>query len=226
MSSIQAETGTGWSKDRSARARGPAVVAYDRDTGKVAWQTGDRPAGYSSPQLATIAGVRQVLIFDGEGLGSFDPESGKELWFHPWTPEPPVNVAQPLVFDDGRVFISSGYGHGSAMLQVDHDGRKMGREGTVDEQQAQMEIYQPRDHNGYIYGIDESAGSLACLDAKNGKVKWKEGRYGNGQILLVGDLILIETETGKLVLVEANPEKHVRGGQFPGAAKAARTGTT
>ena len=54
------------------------------------------------PELATIAGVRQVLVFDGEGLGSFDAEKGNELWFHPWTQDPEVNVAQPLVFDDQR----------------------------------------------------------------------------------------------------------------------------
>jgi outer membrane protein assembly factor BamB len=59
--------------------------------------------------------------------------------------------------------------------------------------------------DGFIYGIDESAGSLVCLDAKDGKRKWKDGRFGNGQILLAGDLVVIGTENGRLALVEANP---------------------
>jgi outer membrane protein assembly factor BamB len=186
---------------------GPTVVAYDRDTGKVAWESGDRPTGYSSPELATIAGVRQVLVFDGGGLGSYDPETGKELWFHPWTQEPEANVAQPVVFDDGRVFISSGYGHGSAMLKVTQADGKWSVEQAWENNRLKSKFSNPVAHNGYVYGLDEAAGSLTCLDATTGKLKWKEGRYGNGQILVVGDLILVGTEDGRLVLVDANPNE-------------------
>jgi outer membrane protein assembly factor BamB len=186
---------------------GPAVVAYDRDTGKVAWQAGERQAGYSSPQLAAVAGVRQVLLFDGEGLGSFDPENGNALWFHPWEQDPPVNVAQPLVFEDGRVFISSGYGHGSAMLKLTLKDGKWQSEELWTTSKLKSKFSSPVRRGEYIYGIDESAGSLACVDAKNGRLKWKDGRYGNGQVLVMGDHILVESETGRLVLVDANPEQ-------------------
>jgi outer membrane protein assembly factor BamB len=185
---------------------GPAVVAYDRGTGKVAWESGDRPAGYSSPQLATIAGVRQVLVFDGGGLGSFDPDTGKELWFHEWTQEPEVNVAQPLVFDDGRVFISSGYGHGCAMLRVTLKDGKWSHDEEWASNRLKSKFTSPVAHDGFIYGIDEARGKLVCLDAKTGKVRWADGDYGNGQILLVGGDILIGSETGKLVLVAATPD--------------------
>ncbi len=191
-----------------AEGAGKAVVAYDRDTGKVAWSAGDRPAGYSSPQLATIAGVRQVLVFDGDGLGSFAAETGKELWFHEWKQSPEVNVAQPLVFEDGRVFVSSGYGHGGAMLKVTLADGKWSVEEAWTNNRLKCKFTSPVRHGDYIYGIDEAAGSLTCLDAKTGKLEWKDGRYGNGQIMLVGDVIVVETETGKLVLVEATPDGH------------------
>jgi outer membrane protein assembly factor BamB len=186
---------------------GKAVVAYDRDTGKVAWSAGDRMAGYSSPQLATIAGVRQVLVFDGEGLGSFDPENGKELWFHEWKQSPEVNVAQPLVQIGRAVFISSGYGHGSTMLMVGLADGKWSADEVWTNNRLKCKFTSPVARNGFIYGIDEAAGSLTCLDATTGKLRWKDGRYGNGQILLVGDVILVGTETGKLVLVEARPDE-------------------
>jgi outer membrane protein assembly factor BamB len=192
---------------------GPAVVAYDRETGKVAWEAGDHQAGYSSPQLATIAGVPQVLVFDGEGLDSFDPETGKELWFHEWKPDPPVNVAQPLVFDGGRVFISSGYGHGSAMLNVTLTDGKWVVEEAWTSSRLKSKFTSPIAYKDHIYGIDESRGKLACLDLK-GKLMWADGDYGNGQVLLVGDLIVVETETGKLVLVEVTPEKLHEKGSF------------
>jgi outer membrane protein assembly factor BamB len=197
----------GLSKE-SEPGTGPAVVAYDRETGKVAWESGDRQAGYSSPQLATISGTRQILVFDGVGLGSLDPETGKEFWFFEWAPaDPDVNVAQPLVFDDGRVFISSGYGKGCTMLTVSKTKDGWGVKELWSNNRLKSKFANPVRRGEAIYGIDESAGSLVCLDAANGKVNWKEGRFGNGQVLLVGDFILLESETGKLVMVEANPEK-------------------
>ena len=194
-------------KKEDEPGEGPAVVAYDRETGNVVWEAGDRQAGYSSPQLATIAGVRQVLVFDFEGIGSFDLESGKELWFYEWTNQT-ANVAQPLVFDDGRVFVDGGYGVGGVMLRVWLKNGKWNTTELWKNNRLRCKFSSPVYHDGHIYGIDESAGSLACLDVNDqGRLNWKDGRYGNGQILLIGDLILIESEHGKLVLVDANPEK-------------------
>jgi outer membrane protein assembly factor BamB len=186
-------------------AKGKAVVAYDRETGHVLWAAGDRKAGYSSPELATLGGVRQVLVLDADAIAAFDPATGKELWSHEWKTNPEVNVAQPLVLDGDRVFVSSGYGHGCVLLKVTQADGKWSAEPVWQNTNLKCKFTSPVYRDGYIYGIDESAGSLTCLDAKDGKRKWKEGRYGNGQILLAGDLIVIGTENGRLALVEANP---------------------
>jgi outer membrane protein assembly factor BamB len=192
----------------AAPGTGPAVVAYDRDTGKVVWESGERQGGYSSPQLATIDGTRQVLVFGNEGLEGFDATTGKALWYHEWKPDQPINVAQPLAFDDGRVFISSGYSKGGAMLKITREGDKWNVAEVWSTNRLKCKFSSPVAHGGFIYGIDESRGKLACIDTKDGKLKWADGIYGNGQILLVGDHILVATETGKLVLVEATPENH------------------
>src|SRR5262249_7466557 len=88
-------------------AQGKAVRAYDCATGKPVWSSGSRKAGYSSPQLATIGGVRQVVLLDGGAVAGYEVTSGRELWVHPWPTYQDINVAQPLVFDDGRVFVTS-----------------------------------------------------------------------------------------------------------------------
>jgi outer membrane protein assembly factor BamB len=186
-------------------AKGRAVVAYDRDTGAVRWAAGDRTASYSSPQLTTLGGVRQVLVFDGEAIGSFDSDTGKELWSYEWKTDPPVNVAQPLVIDGDRVFIASGYGHGCAMLKVTQADGKWSAKPEWENKNLKCKFSNPVYRDGFIYGIDESAGGLTCLDAGSGQRKWRDGRYGNGQILLAGDLIVVGTENGRVVLVEANP---------------------
>src|SRR5262249_7412171 len=102
-------------------APGGTLVAYDRATGQQVWAAGAAPAGYSSPMLATLAGRRQVLLFDGKGLAGYDAADGKELWRHPWETQEDINVAQPVVLEGDRVVVSSGYGVGSALLHVTQD---------------------------------------------------------------------------------------------------------
>ena len=63
--------------------------------------------------------------------------------------------------------------------------------------------------DGYVYGLDGV--TLECLELKTGKRQWKHRRrppFGHGQIVLVGDVILILTEQGQVVLAEASPERY------------------
>ena len=62
-------------------------------------------------------------------------------------------------------------------------------------------------HNDHIFGLDD--GMFACIDIERGRRKWKEGRYGHGQILLRGNHILVMAENGDVILLEANAEQHV-----------------
>jgi outer membrane protein assembly factor BamB len=189
-------------------AAGNALVAYDRKTGARVWGAGNTRAGYSSPMLATLAGRKQILLFDGEQIAGYDLAGGGVLWEHKWTTMRGINVAEPLVLDGDRVFISSGYGVGSAMLQVaEADGKFQvkelwGRNKPV----LQSKFSNPVYRDGYIYGLDN--GVLTCISAGDGTRKWKGERYGHGQLLLADDLLVIQAEeSGELVLVQAKPDQ-------------------
>jgi outer membrane protein assembly factor BamB len=191
-----------------------ALVAYDRSTGKPVWSAGNRRAGYSSPMLATIADKREILLFDGEGLGGFDAKTGKELWQFKWDETMNgINVAEPIVLDGDRVFISSGYGIGCALVQVSRSGDQWSAKEIWKNKAMRCRFSNPVLYKGDIYGLDE--GFLACLDPKTGKRKWRGGRYGHGQLLLSGDLLVILSETGQLALVEAKPEAYREVASFP-----------
>ncbi|MGE3809557.1 MAG: PQQ-binding-like beta-propeller repeat protein [Gemmataceae bacterium] len=181
-----------------------AMIAYDRKTGKQVWASGKEQAGYSSPQLATLAGVKQVLIFDAAGLSSYDLEKGTKLWQHPWVTNYGINVAQPVVLEGERVFISSGYGVGCAMLKISHADDQWTVKEEWKERTLRCKFTSPVFRAGYLYGLDD--GRLVCIDPKDGKRAWRGDRYGHGQILLADDLILIQEEFGDIALVEANPE--------------------
>jgi outer membrane protein assembly factor BamB len=187
-------------------AAGRALVAYDRATGRQAWSAGSTKAGYSSPMLANLAGQRQILVLDGEMLAGYDPQSGKELWRFAWQTFQDINVAQPVVLDGDRVFISSGYDKGCAMLRVTESAGGWKAEPLWQNHNMRCKFTSPVAYNGYLYGLDE--GILTCIDQRTGDRKWRDGRYGHGQLLLANDVLLIQSETGKLVLVEATPQGH------------------
>ncbi len=192
-------------------AKGRAVIVYDESTGQELRAFGNHRGAYSSPVVANLCGVQQLLVFDGDGLTGYDPIAGQELWHHHWVSLPPqfINVAQPLVLDNDRVFISSGYNEGCAMLQIKKDNKP---EVLWQNKLMRCKFTSPVYYNGHLYGLDE--GILVCLDAKTGERKWKDGRYGHGQVLLANDLILVLSEQGDLVLVDATPNGHHQLGKF------------
>lgn len=198
---------------QNAKAAGRALVAYSRATGSPVWQAGNAQAGYSSPMLATLAGKRQILVFDAEGLAGYDPNGHGALWRFPGTTMQGINVAQPLVIDGERVFISSGYDVGCAMLRVKQTNGKWAVEQVWRTQALHCKFNSPVIRQGFVYGLDD--GSLTCVDAETGKRRWKGARYGQGQVLLAGDLLLIQAESGSLVLALATPEAPRELGKIP-----------
>ena len=185
-----------------------SLVAYDRVTGKPAWHSGLADANYATPMLASVAGREQILNYDDNGLTAHDPQSGKVLWHFEWNVHEPI-CSQPIA-DAGaadQVLLTVGYGRGSALLKVAAAADGNWSATPVWESKTMKTKFTTAvAKDGYVYGLDD--GIMQCIDLKTGRQKWKGGRYEHGQILLVGDLIIVQTEPGPVVLIEANP-KHL-----------------
>ena len=191
---------------------GRSLVAYNKADGHFVWGGGDDTAGYASPQLVRVGGVEQILIFTRNQVAAYDPRHGNLLWHYPW-PGGTECVAQPVVLPGDRLLVSSGYGIGAKVFQLVQDAQGMWSVTLVWESRSMKAKFTNMVYrDGYIYGLDD--GILACVDAVSGQRQWKRGRYGHGQLLLVGDLLLIQAEMGDVVLVEANPEVHTEVGRF------------
>jgi outer membrane protein assembly factor BamB len=192
---------------------GRSVVAYDRRTGKIAWSALDDRQAYSSPMLATLAGVRQLLVFSASRLVGLTPERGELLWEYPWRTEFDINAAQPLIVGDDRIFVSSSYGTGAALIEIAPRGaafsvREVWRNARMKNRFTSSVL-----HEGFVYGLDESI--LACLDVATGELKWKGGRYGYGQVMLASGHLIVLTEDGDLALVRATPNAPEEVARFP-----------
>ena len=193
--------------------KGQSVVAYHRATGQRAWAALDDRASYSSPMLVELAGVRQLLVFTASRLVGLATDGSQVLWEFPWKTQYDVNASQPLLLGPDRVFISTGYGSGAAVIEI-----VKGADGTLAAREVWKNIRMKNQftssvlHEGFIYGLDESI--LACVDPRTGDLKWKGGRYGYGQLMLAGGHLIVLTESGDLVLVKADPGGHVELAKF------------
>jgi outer membrane protein assembly factor BamB len=190
---------------QTANAPNGTVVAVERKTGKVAWSSGKAEAGYSSPMLATLAGKRQIVLFDGEGVAGYDPAAkGKELWRYPWKTDWNINVAQPLIIGDNKVFITSAYDVGCAVLEVtENQGSWAVKEVWRKSTAMRCKFTTPVFYQGHIYGLDGE--TLKCVNAQTGAKVWAGRKHGFGQVLLSKDLLIVQGEFGEVALVEATP---------------------
>ena len=189
------------------------LVAYDLANGDLRWSGPAGGAGYSSPHLVTIDGVEQILLLSRTGAISVAPAEGTRLWEHPWPGG--ARIVQPALTADGDILMSAGEGRGIRRFAV-----AQGPNGWTIEERWRSVRLKPYFsdfvvHNGHAYGFD--GGMLACIDVADGKRKWKGGRYGSGQLVLLfeQDLLLVLSEQGELALVMASPEQFTEVERFP-----------
>ncbi len=190
------------------------LVAYDLATGDPRWFGPDGDVSYSSPHLLTIDGVAQILLLSAAGATSVAPADGTLFWKHP---SPGVHIVQPALTADGDVLISDVefMAIGMRRIAVAHGPGGW----TVEERWTSLGLKPYFNdfvvHKGHAFGFDGSI--LACIDIEDGKRKWKGGRYGSGQLVLLPDqdLLLVVSERGELALVEATPEQFTELARFP-----------
>ena len=146
-------------------------------------------------------------------LTAHSPDDGRVLWDQAFPSRQP-HCSQPVAIADDLVFVSSGYGVGSKLFRIRAGEEGKYRSETVWESRGlRTKFTNTVLHKGSLYGLDE--GILVCLDPETGRRRWKRGRYGHGQLILVGELLLITSEQGEVALVEANPERFQEVARFP-----------
>ena len=186
------------------------LKGYDLADGKPVWQAGTEQISYSSPMLYQFDGVRQIVIVQEASIAGYAVEDGKLLWSHAreGSTAGDANTSQPQQVGDDRLLVTKGYGGGAELLRLIH---------KADDSWSVASLWtNPRALNtkltsavvlgDYAYGLNN--GILECVALADGKSMWRKGRHGHGQILAVGDDLLVMSESGSLFRVKATPEAY------------------
>jgi outer membrane protein assembly factor BamB len=197
----------------SPGGRSAGMAALDKSTGKTVWvskELNDR-AGYSSPIVADVQGVRTIMTLTGEAGIGVRASDGKLMWRHPAVSNSTANIATPVFFDN-KVFYSSNYGTGGALLAL------RAQNGEVRAQ----EVYFTRDMqnhhgglvvvNGYLYGFHNAI--LTCLEFATGKVMWRNRSVGKGSVAYADGSLYLLSENNVVGLADASPAGYRETGRF------------
>jgi outer membrane protein assembly factor BamB len=183
------------------------IVAFALDGGKELWKATQHEASYSSPVLTTIDGAKRALFFTREGPVLLDPADGSVKFQQKWRARyaASVNAATPLIIGD-LAFLSASYETGALLLKLRADGADevwRAEEGVMSNHYNTC-VY----HDGHLYGIDgrqEAGPNLRCVDLKTKKVLWEKERFGCGTMVLAEAKLILLTERGELLLIDATP---------------------
>jgi hypothetical protein len=193
--------------------RGAGMAALDKMTGKTVWVSKDLSddAGYASPIVADVGGVRTIMTFTADAGVGVRASDGKLMWRNTSAANGTANIATP-VYSDGRVFFTSSYGTGAALIGLKASGNEV----------RAQEIYFTRDMknhhggvvlvNGYIYGFNDSI--LTCLEFNSGKMVWRDRSVGKGAVTFADGHLYILSENNVVGLVEATPAAYREKGRF------------
>jgi len=188
---------------------GESFLGYDKLTGELKIKALEEQQAYVSLMDVEILSKKQILNISAFYMNSFEPGTGQLLWSFPWATEYRNNCSQPLVISQDKIFVSSGYGKGCALVQItkhDNDSQNVvfGASEIWSNLNMKNKFNSSILHEGHVYGLDD--GILVCLDIETGKRKWKKGRYGYGQLIHADGKLIVLGERGQLALVEASPE--------------------
>lgn len=193
--------------------RSAGMVALDKMTGRTVWTSGNLndEAGYSSPIVADVQGVRTIMTLTAEAGVGVRASDGTLMWRYPSVANRTANVATPVYAND-HVFYSSAYGTGGALLSLR----------AADGQVRAQEVYFTRDMqnhhggivliDGYLYGFNNSI--LTCLEFATGEVVWRDRSVGKGAVSAADGHLYVVSENHAVGLVEATPAGYREKGRF------------
>ncbi len=180
---------------------GPAGLALNKNTGDPLWQSGKGRCGYATPVPFEMDGQPCLAIMSEATLFVVRQADGKPLWRYPWKTQYEVNAADPVVIGS-RMFLTSGYNHGCALLEFNAAGAKRLWESKV----MSMQINSPVVRDGFAYGFDENI--FKCVRLEDGNQQWQEQSLGKGSLMMSADgRLIIMSEMGELVIAQAGPQK-------------------
>lgn len=182
--------------------KGRAVTAFERNTGKEIWSSGDDTTTYQSPYLWERGGKKHLLLVTDNYLMEMDPADGRVIWQGEHKILDNETYALPVFIDDNTILIQDR--HQVASFRLSWEGEKATMEEVWRNKVFQRTYAIPVVKDGYLYGFRSQF--LHCVKADTGEVVWRSRPPGGKGLTLLDGNLLIMGNDGDLVAVKATHE--------------------
>lgn len=188
-----------------------SLISLDAETGTTRWTAGEQQISYASPQLMTLDGIRQIVSVNESNITGHAIDTGEVLWQTDWPGQSNggANCAAAIAAGPNRFLVGKGYGGGSALIEVTRGGEQW----QVNDVWRSNRLMKTKFNHcvvrdGIAYGL--SNGALQAVELESGERLWEQGRrgrYGQGQVILAEDVLIVQAEMGDVAFVDANPNE-------------------
>lgn len=195
--------------DKTKKDEMVSLVAFDAATGEKVWEGGHEQISYASPSVAQIDGQDQIISVNESTITGHDPATGEQLWSFDWPGNSNGNATCSQVHSLGsnRFFVSKGYGQGASTFEVQADGDGFAtKELWSNTRVLKTKFTNVAIRDNYVFGLNDGILEKVELEAK--RPEWRERGFGHGQVLLVGDVLLVMGEEGNLAAVDTASEDY------------------
>lgn len=199
---------------------GRSLIAFSTDDGSIRWTAGGDQISYASPMRMTLAGVDQIVSVNERTVTGHTIDDGTVLWQADWKGESNgrANCAAALPVDENAFLVGKAYGTGSAVMEITREQDDL----QVSSRWRESRVLKTKFthaciRDGFAYGLSD--GTFECVDLSDGRRVWAQSRgsrYGHGQVLLVDDVLVVQTESGEIAFVAARPDRFEELATLPG----------
>lgn len=184
---------------------GASVVAFNQETGAIAWKSGNFPVAPASPVLITVDGQEQLVVSGAGEVVGVSPATGAVLWTHANRTDYGLNISTPVWGDGNLLFLSAAYNNGTRLLKLTQSGGKT----DVQELWTQNRM---RVHIGSVIRLgDFAVGSsgdfgpcpAVAIDLKTGQILWQNREFARSTFLHADGKLIVMDEDGSIGLATA-----------------------
>lgn len=188
--------------------RGQAVVAFDLESGAVAWKNQDFRLAPASPLLIDVDGEEQLVVFTPDNVVGLDPEDGALLWSYPHATNYGLNISTPVWGEGNLLFSSSAYNGGSRVIRLTREGGKTTAEELWSTNRFRLHFGNAIRVGELIYGTSGDFGPafFIAVNIHTGEEVWRERTFGRSQMVYADGMFVIVDEGGDLALAKPTAE--------------------
>lgn len=188
--------------------RGQAVVAFDRQSGAVAWKNQDFRLAPASPILIDVDGQEQLVVFAPQRVVGLDPRNGDFLWSHPHETSYGLNISTPVWGEGNLLFVSSAYNGGSRVIRLSRAQGKTTPEEVWSSNRMRLHFGNAIRIGNLIFGTSGDFGPafFLAVDVRTGEEIWRERTFARSQMVYADGKLVVVDEDGDLALATPTSE--------------------